>query len=456
VRLADGELAVTARVGETPGELFTGAEASLDALTQSAAESVFAASQPYRYGVWLGENGRGQDGVSYYRRLIARQGPSPERSWDYNGLAQELYNLGDVPDAVAAAHAAIADDSSSPLGYLVLAEFQLAAGQIQAAHDTYARAAGRLKAGAGQITAVSRTDQILSAGALVREAEGDFTAALSANRRLSRLPDYNGQPHSALYFSVVDQARLHDVSGAWRAQALLPAERGGGVVLGGDDRDAANLTAMLIADAQGDGPRALALAGGLTPLMAGGPMPWSTTVAPVKALALARTGDLAGARTLIATTPADCYPCAIARARIATLAGDPLGADAAFAEAVRLAPSLPLADAVWARVLLNRGDIAAAISHAKRAAALGPRFADPLEYWGEALLRQGDARGAEAKFRAANALAPSWGANHMHWGEALMRQGRAAEARQQWLSARGMDLTPGERAWLDRPLAKGG
>ena len=455
VRTPDGRVAVTARVGDTPGEIETGPEADLDALTQKAAESVFAASQPYRYGVWLGENDRGPDGVTYYRRLIARQGPSPERSWDDNGLAQELYNLGDYPGALAAARAAIADDPGSPLGFLVLAEFQLAAGQSQAAHDTYAHGVTLLKAGAGQITPTSRIDQILSFGAVVSEAEGDFVAALSDDQRLSRLPDYNGEPHFALYNAVVDRAQLHDLSGAGRAQALLPAAKSNKLVLGGDDSGLATFAAMLVADAQQDGPKALALANEQTPLVAGGPLPWSTTIAPVKALALARTGDLAAARALIATTPPDCYPCMIARARIEEVAADRPASDSAFAEAVRLAPSLPLAEAAWAKALLNRGDVAGALTKAQSAAAKGPRYADPLEYWGEALLRQGDAKAAEARFKAANAIAPLWGANHMHWGEAILRQGKAGEARAQWLAARGMDLSVGERAWLDHLLAGG-
>ena len=455
VRLADGKVAVTARVGDAAGRTFIGPDSDLDALAQSAAEYVFASSQPYRFGVWLGENGRGREGVVHFRALIAGQGASPERSWDHSGLSQTLLNGGDWPGAMVEARASASDDPSSPLGPLILFEMMSVAGRTDEAHAQAVRGVAILKAGGGAITAEARRSQILNAGAFAAEAVGDFASARSENARLGRLPDYNGQSHVALYGQVQDQVLLHDLGGASRALILLPSARAAPGQLGGDDHGAFTLQALWIADARGDGRGALALANDLTATDLGGDMVWRTIAAPLKAMALARTGDLVGARALIAASPADCYPCVIARARIEAMAGDPAAADAAFALAVRLGPSLPTADAWWAKALLNRGDIAGALAHAKRAAALGPRYADPLEYWGEALLRQGDAKGAEAKFRQADAIAPRWGADHMHWGEALMAQGRAAEARAQWLAARGMDLSAGERAWLDH-LLKGG
>uniref|UniRef100_UPI00262FF8A1 tetratricopeptide repeat protein n=1 Tax=Brevundimonas sp. TaxID=1871086 RepID=UPI00262FF8A1 len=56
---------------------------------------------------------------------------------------------------------------------------------------------------------------------------------------------------------------------------------------------------------------------------------------PRLAYARARTGDLAGAQTLIAATPLDCYLCVRERARIAELAGDRAAADRWSAEARR-------------------------------------------------------------------------------------------------------------------------
>jgi predicted Zn-dependent protease len=152
---------------------------------------------------------------------------------------------------------------------------------------------------------------------------------------------------------------------------------------------------------------------------------------PLEALALARTGDIAGASALIGTTPLDCYLCLRVRGQIATEAKDGPAADRWFAEAARQAPSLPFAETEWGQALLARGDTGGAIAKLARANKASSHFADPLELWGEALLKKGDAKGAVEKFRAADAEAPHWGRNHRLWGEALSRLGRADEAKAQ-------------------------
>jgi hypothetical protein len=83
---------------------------------------------------------------------------------------------------------------------------------------------------------------------------------------------------------------------------------------------------------------------------------------PQLAYARARNGDLAGAQTLIAATPLDCYLCVRERARIAELAGDRAAADRWSTEARRQGPSLPFAFAERGQMLMARGDIAGAIA----------------------------------------------------------------------------------------------
>jgi tetratricopeptide (TPR) repeat protein len=169
---------------------------------------------------------------------------------------------------------------------------------------------------------------------------------------------------------------------------------------------------------------------------------------PLVAYAMARSGDLAGAKALIATTPLDSYDAVIMRGRVAELAGDHRAADHWFGEAVKMAPSIGFAPEAWAEALLARGDLPGAIAKAGQAHAKAPRLADPLEVWGEALLAEGDSRGATGKFAEAAPLAPRWGRLHIKWGEALAKLGKADEAHAQWKAAAGMDLTAAERAAL--------
>jgi len=90
---------------------------------------------------------------------------------------------------------------------------------------------------------------------------------------------------------------------------------------------------------------------------------------PLEALALARTGDVAGAQALISRV----------RGQVAAAAHDWPGAERWFAEAMRQGPSLPFAYADWGQLLLARGDPDGAIAELELAQEKGPHFADPLE-----------------------------------------------------------------------------
>ena len=167
-----------------------------------------------------------------------------------------------------------------------------------------------------------------------------------------------------------------------------------------------------------------------------------------KAVALAHLGRVAEALALVGATPLDCHPCVMARGEIAALAGQPALADHWFSEAVKMAPSLPMAATAWGRVLLDRGQPDRAIAQFEIANTRGPHFADPLSWWGEALLAKGETRAAIKKFREADKYAPKWGRNHLLWGDALAKLGKTDEARAKWRAAAAMDLSAADRAAL--------
>jgi Flp pilus assembly protein TadD len=173
------------------------------------------------------------------------------------------------------------------------------------------------------------------------------------------------------------------------------------------------------------------------------------------ATAYAHVGRLAEAKTLIASTPADCTLCLNARGLIARLEGDWRAVDRWYGEASRIAPSIPFYEAEWAAALLAKGDLDGASARAQEAHRRSPHFPDALELWGEALLKKGDFAGAVGKFREADKYAPRWGRNHLRWGQALARLGRADEARTQWRAAAGMDLSVADRAELQKVSGRG-
>jgi tetratricopeptide (TPR) repeat protein len=113
-------------------------------------------------------------------------------------------------------------------------------------------------------------------------------------------------------------------------------------------------------------------------------------------------------------------------------------------------PSIPFADTDWGRMLLEKGDPAAAIEKFKSAHRKGPHFADPLEGWGEALMMQNRSDLALAKFREANEYTPNWGRLHLKWGEALFYSGDKSGAQKQFAIASQRDLSQAERNELAR------
>jgi hypothetical protein len=100
--------------------------------------------------------------------------------------------------------------------------------------------------------------------------------------------------------------------------------------------------------------------------------------------------------------------CASFRADAIEHSGDRPAADAAYAQAVALAPSLPFAYQRWGLALLARGDHAAAQAKFTAAHQRGPRWADPLKAWGDSLTAQGRSREASKKYDEALRHAPQW------------------------------------------------
>lgn len=168
----------------------------------------------------------------------------------------------------------------------------------------------------------------------------------------------------------------------------------------------------------------------------------------LEAFSLVQLGQPEAAREVIATTPVDCFFCAVTRAIILSRQGDAVGAEQAFRAAERLYPGQITGLLYWGRERLRRGDAQGALQVFRRAEKLAPRFADPSVWSGEALLALGDDKAAEQAFRKAEPLAPRWGRLHLKWGEALAKLGKTNEARAKWTAAAGMDLTPSERAEL--------
>ena len=449
-----GGVAVTARTGTASATPHVGAESDIDKLVGQAAQEVYATTQPYRYAVYLENQLADLNGARRVLEKLARTGDRTDRIWADAALNLILMRQGDFGEAIQAGSAGIALDPQFNLGwanrggtYAIIGLDGLAAADASRADELAHRYGARYMKPGALAYILPSWDGVVAANT------GDFSEAISFDQQILAIPGQEDQFESL----AQDELSLHDVTAARAAMAQQPNDTGSpDVLVPADAERRRHAFEMAVAEELEDWPAAWKEFSAIDPAKLSGGVRGGnrTRTIPLGALARARMGDVEGGRALIATTPAACYQCALAKGQIEAAAGDAAGTDRAFAEAVRQAPALPFAYAQWGRALLGRGDVDGAIAKLGFAAAAGPKFADPEETWGEALLKRGDAAGAVAKFAEAGRDAPRWGRNRLRWGEALLLAGRYREARAQFEAAKAMDLSRGDRAALNLFLAR--
>lgn len=446
----EDRISLTVRVGDRPGVTLYGAPAELDQLIQRAAEQILAQTEPYRYVVYLSAQNN-LDAALAVAEGLALNGSPTDRAWGFTMWSRLLASRGDFAGAAVKARRGLELDPSIAATHDNLAAAYRMLGRDQqalAASEAALTAMRRERQGLDKVSGPSRLATIEGR---VREARGDFGAAAG---RYTEAMHIGGLARAGQAAASLPRALAmdHDITGARQA---LDDLRG---TLPEDALVDAALAPALVEIQAGDWPAAerLLRKAETTALMFGeaGTVVRGTQIAPNLAYAMAMRGDLAGARTLIATTPADCYLCARVRAVIVGLSGDRASAETAFAAAAALAPGLPAAHLDWARMRLAAGDVDGAIAQARKAATLAPAWSDPLVVWGEALARKGDRNAAAGRFAAAGVLSPSWGLPLLRQAQMLNALGRRQQAERLLTSARSLSLTSAQLAELTAERAR--
>ncbi len=449
-------IAISARTGGERGQAFSGPQSDLDTLVQKAAEHVYAQTQPYRYASYIRNQLRTAEARAAYLRLT-ESSSALERGWAWQGIATLPAEAGSSNRNAARALRRALDEYPD----YTLAYASLATAERNVGHDEAALAAGRAVDRLLARNSIPDVDPAAlpiarkSWGMAVPNSSGDFSAVVALARDGLQLPDQINQRYLLRQNLSLALAHLHDGPAAQDALRQLAASRGDRSNSGRSAVTRFQVEALLenwraVLDGQAETERtidALAREG-----WAGIPFDESdilhVIIWPSVALAKAKTGDQAGAESLIAKTPEDCYPCLRIRGLIAAQGRQWARADTWFAKAVHDAPSIPMAHEDWGRSLLERGKADDATEQFERAIKLGPHFADALEGWGEALIAKNQSHLALAKFEGANKYAPNWGRLHLKWGEALAYSGKPTEAKAQFARAAALDLTPSEKAEL--------
>ncbi|MBV9548125.1 MAG: hypothetical protein JO256_00450 [Alphaproteobacteria bacterium] len=415
----------------------SGAQSDIETLTGKLAEAIYRLTQPYRYATYLlRHENRAADAAPIFKQL-ALTGDAEERRWSYNmwAVATETAT-GDTDLGLRMymeAHRAV-PDATTPFPPMVgvLTVF----GRLEEAVRFQKERLAMPVASSPRATA------------FLAKLMGNYADALATDRDLIRT-GLAGYSASVLLQAVLDdQIGMHDLSAARATWADMHPELGDGA----SDTEL-RLLGLRIVMAAEDWRAVLAYAGDVDTYLKQRPRNRHRALvysAPPFSLAQAHLGDFVAAERSIAPTRADCYPCLIARARIAEMQGQRARADFWFTRATEAGPSLPFAFEAEGRALLGRNAPDQAIARFTVANQKSPHFADPLEGWGEALMARNQSHLALAKFAEAEKYAPNWGRLHLKWGEALTYAGKPADAKAHFARAAALDLTPAEKAELTR------
>jgi tetratricopeptide (TPR) repeat protein len=446
-RTAPRMLAVTARAGGAASPTFTGSDADLDKLIQQAAESVYRATQPYRYAVYLDQHGRSGEALTVYNQLIAT-GPSLERGWALIGLANDLQTKGEFAAAIADLRRAIAERPDLLLAYNNLSGYEENLGHDDTSLALLQELSQHAKSGDESMGKRDLDAMLTLARQDLASDLADFRRAVAILRHAIDTSDDIPARENETVNMIVYCAQMHDANCARRTYAGLPPTNNPQLLVN-------RLGSLQIAEVSlHDWRGILALETRemkyLHAMGGAGNVFISRLEHPTLALAQAGLGRFAVADALLADCPADSDLCLRTRGQIRAAEGKWPAADYWFARAARDAPHEPFGYELWGEALLKKGDAPHAIELFAKSNEIAPHFADPLEQWGEALMAEQRSDLALPKFAEAVRYAPNWGRLHLKWGEALYYTGDKAAAQKYLAIAAGLGLTEEERTELER------
>jgi len=403
VRRGPGSLALTVRGDDVPARTFTGADGALDQLLTQAGEYVFSQSQPGLWTAYLSNNDRNDEAIAFAQAVNGSVAAS-ERPYVLNYWANSITGKGGV-DAQAQALALYREavrlkpDYWTAYNNVMYSQNALGdeEGMVRTAEQMMRLAGGR-PGRAPELQYQNYDESVRAIGAERASTLADMdahggigTAASSAGAgslNVAQMDVWLHDPQAAAL--RVQAVTVNDASPADVAQAAFDraqiAEEAGDLQTAAREWDAYAAAYANAAVATGN-PNYICYA----------------------AVTYQRTGQAAKADASLAPFGGrqyvDCYRF---RADVLDLRGDWPGAQAWYARAVALAPSLPLGYYSWGLALARHGELAAAAAKLELASQKGPQWADPLKAWGDVLMQQGQPRQALAKYEQALEFAPNW------------------------------------------------
>lgn len=406
VQARDGGLTLSVRGDGVMPRTFHDPAGDLDKLTTQAAEYIYGESEPYLFAVYLSNDGRDAEAVSFVQARYAASAPV-DKPFLLNVWGNALSNQGHTPEALARYREAVRLKPDYWIPYNNVMNSLWVLGDEEGVWRTGQEMIGKAGGRPGKATEVyyQNLDTIVwNLPALRAELEADMRASGGF-----------GTSNTSVGPGLADvAARQHDP-----AQADLYLATSTRSVVAPDLEALTHFVRGYMALERGDGPQAGAEMEAFAkayanPVISTNYPGYGCWIAPAEELA--GHPDKADAALKAGGRYVDCYRF---RGDILDHRGDWAGAWKAYGEAIALAPDLPAAYYSRGRALTRHGALRSAMANYALAAARGPGWADPLKAWGDALAAQGQWKPALKKYDAALRLAPAW---------SELKQARAAAA----------------------------
>ncbi len=395
-----GGLTLTVRGDGVPAAGFTGDSGDLEKLTLLAAEYIYGRSQPYQYGVYLNNQGRFADTISFIHGAFPRLSSDTERSrlantWGnaYVGLLQTAAAVEKYRLAMTFAKPRTADHWKA-WGNLV--------GAATATDEEVGwRAAHAMLQAAAAAPKRERPDVRWLGNAAL--AAWDLPLLLASNLRDAT---FNGGAGASTFLdgpAIADAyGWTHDYSNASR------------YIAGSDPSDPTTKAEVFLLQGyvaldRGDVKGASAPFEAFYKTWAGDPsVKYSYNYQDcLTGLVYGLNGRLQEAEAVFqqARTQSFCYA---AHGYVLARAGDVAAAERVWSEGMRAFPDLPAILLYRGQFEIGRGDLKAGEADVASASGKAPHWADPLKAWGDVLAREEHWREALAKYDEALKYAPAW------------------------------------------------
>jgi tetratricopeptide (TPR) repeat protein len=400
-----GGLALTVRGTGIFSKTFTGETRHLDALLTQAGEYVYGQSQPGLFAAYLANNDRNDEAIRFsqaaYPRADSSERPYVLNYWA-NGIAGKGAD-GAMREALPLYREALRRKPNYWTAYNNIMYALNGLGDeegVVRVNEQLMKAAGG-RPGRAPEHEYQNFDQVVwdlpaeraEAIADVESHSGIGTTGSAGGAESLQIAQYEVQMHDVeaaslrLKTTLADPKNVPDVAQATFVRALR-AEEMSDLKTAAREWDA-YVEAYANRNVSTNNPHTICFA----------------------AVSYEKTGQSAKAEAALnAVGTLTLVDCDRFRADILDLRGDWPSAQAWYAEAVKLAPSIPSGYYSWGLALAKHGDLEAAAVKFKSANQKGPHWADPLKAWGDVLMKQGRRTEAIGKYDEALKYAPNWAA----------------------------------------------